>query len=165
VIGLSDSGDGGRAVSPGLVEYVPFGESSTLFSFSVRSKDVPRPLVPFDSSRWLVKRLLTWDISWRSNVDETGLFPRLIAPAKLPVDAGATAAITSIPNFTRSAVVIPLFVLLSGGGADCREELVLVYASRESLGRVRSSLFAARARVNKDAELDREVWVHGRILF
>ena len=100
-------------------------------------------------------------------VDGLGVFARLVAPPIIPVDTGATAAITFVPSAPR-AVFNPLLALVCGGGANWREELMYVSGdSQKTLSfKFRSSaLFCvARACVNKEVELLRDVWVHGRLL-
>jgi hypothetical protein len=167
VVGLILSGDGGKAVSPGLVEYVPLGESCTLFSFSVRSRDVPRPLEPFDSSRWVNIRGLAWDVSCRLRVDGRGVVPGFVAPRKLPADACSPAVIWSLPDCAPPVLFSPLLVLAPGGGDDCGEPSVDASGESQEVFVVgvewSASWFVAKARVNKEVEFDRDSWVHERL--
>jgi hypothetical protein len=96
-----------------------------------------------------------------------GVFPRLVTPPLIPVDAGTTAAIVFVPS-ALCAVFSPLLGSVCGDGPNCREELVGASgASQEVLPckfRSSASFCFARALVNKEVELDREEWAHGRLL-
>ena len=125
VIGLGGAAGRVMPVSPGLVE-VPLGSSCTLFSFSVRSKDVPRPLDLFNSWRWFVSIKLTCVMSCRLNAVEVevGLDPRSIAGRGLPPAADATIAILFAEHSALFLTFSPLLLWSSVRKNGCSTEAV-----------------------------------------
>ena len=97
-------------VSPAFMEYRPVGWSCILFSFSVRSKDVPLPFVLLKSCRWFVRSSLTLLMSCRLNWlegEEDGR-PTLSVARKSLADNEAIIAILLAGGCALSVVLMPL---------------------------------------------------------